>query len=178
MIFLQNTVRNRSGIDLKALMPRLWLHKCFCVYLTIRGGHSMILEKDIIKKIEYYFYNYEQEYEQLEILTEDIIYGVQMGFIEGGKSNAISSKTENSALELMDQKHEEKEKWLKVVEETKARFKDTEYEGVFNLTYKEQYKLPKILRILAMEKSCYYDKRNDIILYAAFKATEKNLIIH
>lgn len=136
----------------------------------------MILEKDIIKKIEYYFYNYEQEYEQLEILTEDIIYGVQMGFIEGGKSNAIRSKTENSALELMDQKHEETEKWLKVVEETKARFKDTEYEGVFNLTYKEQYRLPKILRMLAMEKSCYYDKRNDIILYAAFRALEKRVL--
>lgn len=137
----------------------------------------MILEKDIIRKIEYYFYNYEQEHEQLEILTEDIIYGVQTGFVEGSRGNAISNKTANSALELMDKKNIEKEQWLDVVSKTINRFKNTEYEGIFNLTYKEQYRLPKILRVLAIEKSCYYDKRNDIILYAAFKATEKGLII-
>ncbi len=136
----------------------------------------MILEKDIIRKIEYYFYNYEQEHEQLEILTEDIIYGVQTGFVEGSRGNAISNKTANSAMELMDKKNIEKEQWLDVVSKTINRFKNTEYEGIFNLTYKEQYRLPKILRVLAIEKSCYYDKRNDIILYAAFKATEKGLI--
>ncbi|QEH67279.1 hypothetical protein QTL86_19250 [Cellulosilyticum sp. ST5] len=137
----------------------------------------MILEKDIIKRIEYYFYNYEQEYEQLELINEDIIYGVQAGFVDGSKGNAISSKTENSALELIDKRNEEKECWLNVVESVIERFEGTEYQGVFNLTYKDQYKLPKILRILAMEKSCYYDKRNDIITYAALKAAEKGLIM-
>lgn len=136
----------------------------------------MILEKDIIRRIEYYFYNYEQEHEQLEILTEDIIYGVQVGFVDGSRGTAISNKTANSAIELMDKKNVEKEKWIEVVSDTINRFKDTEYEGIFNLTYKEQYRLPKILRVLAMEKSCYYNYRNDIILYAAFKATEKGLI--
>lgn len=136
----------------------------------------MILEKDIIRQIEYYFYNYEQEHEQLEILTEDIIYGVQTGFVDGSRGNAISNKTENSAMELMEKKNVEKERWLDVVKETIEKFKNTEYEGVFNLTYKEQYKLPKILRLLAREKSGYYDMKNEIILYAAFKAVEKGLI--
>lgn len=137
----------------------------------------MILEKDTIRKIEYYFYNYEQEHEQLELINEDIIYGIQSGFIDGSKGNAIRSKTENSAIDLIDKRNTEKEHWLEVVESVVERFKDTEYQGVFNLTYKEQYKLPKILRILAMEKSCYYERRNDIIIYAALKAIEKRLIV-
>jgi len=139
----------------------------------------MILDKNICKKIEYYLYNYEAEHEQLEIATEDIILGVKTGPIEGGRSNQISSKTENSALKLIEFMENRKDsQWLDVVESVLNKFKGTEYEQIISLTYKDQYRVPKILRKLALEKTAYYEKRNDIIMYAALKATERGLVKH
>lgn len=136
----------------------------------------MILDKNVCKKIEYYLYNYENQHEQLEIETEDIIFGVKSGPIEGGRSNQISSKTESSALKLMERRKDSE--WLDVVESVLDKFRGTEYEQIIELTYKEQYRVPKILRRLALEKSAYYEKRNDIITYAALKATERGLVKH
>lgn len=136
----------------------------------------MILDKNICKKIEYYLYNYEAEHEQLEIAEEDIIFGVKSGTLEGGRSNQISSKTEESALKLIEYRKDSQ--WLDVVASVIAKFKGTEYEQIIELTYKEQYRVPKILRRLAFEKTAYYEKRSDIIMYAALKATERGLVKH
>lgn len=142
---------------------------------NIKEG-TMILDKEICKKIEYYLYNYESEHEQLELEKEDIIFGVKSGFIDGGRSNLMGSKTEMSALKLIENRKDSQ--WLEVIESVLDKFKGTEYEQIIELTYKEQYRVPKILRKLAMEKTAYYEKRNDIITYAAFKATEKGLVKH
>lgn len=136
----------------------------------------MILDKNLCKKIEYYLYNYEEEYEQLQLAEDDIIFGVKSGPIEGGRSNRVSNKTEDSALRLIEKRKDNE--WLQVVESVLKRFKGSEYEQIIELTYKEQYKVPKILRRLALEKSAYYEKRNDIITYAALKATERGLAKH
>lgn len=138
----------------------------------------MILDKAIYKKIEYYFYNYKEECEQLEMMEEDIIWGTATGIVNGSRGNQITNKTERSAFKLLDEKQEETKVWLQVVEAVENKFKDTEYENIIKFTYEEQYKLPKILRLTAMEKTAYYDKRNDIIMYAALKATEKGLVTH
>lgn len=121
-------------------------------------------------------YNYESENEQLEIATEDIIFGCKSGYVNGSKCNAITSKTENSALKLIEEKKQQNRKWLEVIEATLDRFIDTEYYDLILYTYKEQYKLPKILRLMALEKSAYYDRKNDVIYYVALKAIEKGLI--
>ncbi|MHC1750774.1 MAG: hypothetical protein AB9856_21075 [Cellulosilyticaceae bacterium] len=138
----------------------------------------MILDKEIYKKIEYYFYNYEQECEALEMMEEDIIWGSKTEMIGGSRGNQISNKTERSALKLADPKQQETKIWLQVVDAVMNKFKDTEYEKIIKFTYEEQYKLPKILRLITMEKSAYYDRRNDIIIYAALKATERGLVTH
>jgi hypothetical protein len=136
----------------------------------------MILDKNVYKKIEYYLYNYEMEHEQLELVEDDIILGVKTGFIDGGRSNQVSSKTENSALKLIENRKDYE--WLDVIQATLTRFKGTEHEAVISLTYKEQYKLPKILRLMNLERTAYYDRKNDVIMYAALKATERGLINH
>jgi RinA family phage transcriptional activator len=140
----------------------------------------MILDKALCKKIEYYLCNYEIEHEQLEIIEEDVIWGCKTGVVQGGSNNDISSKTEKSAMKLLElEKRQAKDKqWLEVIESVLHRFKGTEYENLIEFTYKQQYRLPKILRLMNMEKTAYYDKRNDIIMYAALKATEKGLIKH
>jgi hypothetical protein len=136
----------------------------------------MILDKNVCKKIEYYLYNYESEHEQLELEEDDIIFGVKSGIVDGGRSNRISSKTESSALKLIEKRKDNE--WMEVIKSVLDKFQGTEYEKVIELTYKEQYRVPKILKRLALEKSAYYEKKNDIIIYAAFKATEKGLVKH
>jgi hypothetical protein len=136
----------------------------------------MILDKGLCKKIEYYLYNYQAECEQMELLEEDIIFGVKTGIVEGGRSNTVSSKTENSALKLLEKRKDNE--WIEVVECVLEKFKGTEYGEIIKLTYKEQYRVTKILRILALEKSAYYEKKNDILTYAALKATELGLVKH
>jgi hypothetical protein len=136
----------------------------------------MILDKNVCKKIEYYLYNYESEHEQLELEEDDIIFGVKSGIVEGGRSNLVNSKTENSALMLIEKRKDNE--WLGVIESVLDKFKGTEYEQIIEFTYKEQFRVAKILRKLALEKTAYYEKRNDIIVYAALKATERGLVKH
>lgn len=69
-----------------------------------------------------------------------------------------------------------KGKWKEVIEQVVSHFKDTMCEKIIELNYFKQYKLTKIFTLLAIEKTTYYDLRQDIIYYAAFKAQEKGLI--
>ncbi|WP_069997766.1 hypothetical protein [Cellulosilyticum sp. I15G10I2] len=138
----------------------------------------MGLKEEYKGLIKYYLKNYEAEMDQLELISEDIIYGVNTGFIDGSRGNAISNKTEKSALKMMEERENETEKWLEVIKYTLEHFNGTEYEKVIDLTFKEQYQLPKILRILHMSKNPYYDMVNEVVYYAALKATELGLLKH
>lgn len=136
----------------------------------------MILDKKICKKIEYHLYNHNEHNEELQLEIEDIIYGVQSGYQEGSRGNEISNKTEKSALKLVEKDQDEKTKWVSVVNSVIERFKGTEYEDIIQYTYKDQFKLQKILRLVNLRENAYYDRKNDIIMYTALKAVEKGLI--
>lgn len=67
-------------------------------------------------------------------------------------------------------------KWKEVIEQVINHFKDTIYGKIIELNYFQQYRLTKIFTLLAIERTTYYDLRQDIIYYVAFKAQEKGLI--
>ncbi len=140
----------------------------------------MILEKRIYKKIESYLYNHFEYNEQLEIKQEDIIFGCKsqhLGEETGGSmSTTNESKVENAALQLVELKEDKKYKWVCVIKEAIEEFKGTEYEKLIDLTYNKQYQMPKILRLMNVERTGYYDRKNDVIMQVALKASGKGLI--
>ena len=140
----------------------------------------MILEKKIYKKIESYMYSHFEESEQLELEQEDIIYGCKaqhLGEETGASmSNSNESRVENAALQLIELKEDKNTKWVNVIQEVIDEFKDTEYEKLIELTYNKQYQMPKILRLMNVERTGYYDRKNDVIMQVALKASSKGLI--
>lgn len=140
----------------------------------------MILEKRIYKKIESYLYSLFEEAEQLEIEQEDIIYGCKsqhLGEETGGSiSTTNESKVENAALQLIELKEDKRTKWINVIQETIDEFCGTEYEMLIDLTYNKQYQMQKILRLMHLERTGYYDRKNDVIMQIALKAATRGLI--
>nr|WP_302600305.1 hypothetical protein [uncultured Cellulosilyticum sp.] len=140
----------------------------------------MILEKKFYKKVEHYLYKHYEVAEQLELQQEDIIHGVKMlhlGEETGGSmSTGNESKVERAALSLIELAETEESKWVKTVEDVVSEFVDTEYERLIDLTYNKQIRVAKILRLLNMEKSTYYDKRNDVIIQVALRAAANGIM--
>lgn len=140
----------------------------------------MILEKKNYKKIEHYLYSHFEISEQLEIETEDIIYGCKSSHLgeETGASisTANESKVERAALQLVELHEQEVNKWVEVINNILNDFKGTEYEKLIDLTYNKQYRITKIIRILNLEKSAYYERKNDVIMQVALIAATRGLI--
>jgi hypothetical protein len=65
-----------------------------------------------------------------------------------------------------------------VIKNVLNRFKGTEYEKSIKYTYKKQYRLPKILHLLHIDKNAYYKRKDEAIEYTAYKATERGLVRH
>lgn len=141
---------------------------------------TVILEKSNYKKIEKHLYSYFDDAEQLEIKQEDIILGCKtrhLGDETGGSmSNSNINKVEQSALQLAELKESEQYKWVKTIEGVVEEFKGTEYEKLIDLTYNKQYQLPKIFRLLNIERTGYYDRKTDVIMQIALKAARYGLI--
>lgn len=140
----------------------------------------MILEKKNYKKIEHYLYSHFETIEQLEIKAEDIIYGCKSSHLgeETGASMSTSneSKVERAALQLIELHEQETNKWAEVINNVLNDFEGTEYKKLIELTYKKQIRVTKILMIMHLEKSAYYERRNDVITQVALRAAEKGLI--
>ena len=140
----------------------------------------MIIPTDVCKKIERYLFSSFEMKEQLQIEIEDATYGVNSKHLGeetgGGMSNGYSSRTEDAALKIIDIKESEEAKWCALIDEIIKEFKNTEFEKIIDLTFNKQYRIPKIVRLLSMDRSTYYNKRNDIVIYVALRASEKGLL--
>lgn len=138
----------------------------------------MIVPKNIYKKIEKYLYEYNDLKETYEIDEADIVYGIKCGPVDGGRSNKISKSTEDRALKLIEEneKYATEIKWIQVIKKTIDHFKGKEHERIIHLNYIQQIRLTKILQDLALEKSAFYNKKNDVITYATFQALDAGLV--
>lgn len=138
----------------------------------------MIVPNNICRKIERYFYNYEDIIELREIDEEDIIFGTRTGDTDGGRSNAVSHQTEQRALKLIDKTEKSKEEieWVGIISATIEHFKNTEYEKFITMNYIKQFRKLKIMRELAIENTTFYKRREDIITYAYCKAIERGIV--
>lgn len=138
----------------------------------------MVIPKHVYKKIEKYLYEYSELKDMHEIDEADILFGKKTGISDGGKSNKVNKSTEDRALKLIEEneKYAIEKKWLNVIAKTIAHFKGTDCEQIITLNYIEQIRLNKILIDVHMEKSAFYNRKNDIIIYATFQALNDGLV--
>ena len=66
--------------------------------------------------------------------------------------------------------------WVKVVDEILKYYKGDIHEEIIRYNYFEQYKLKKIFTLMCIEKTAYYDLREDIIYHLAFLGQKYGLI--
>lgn len=138
----------------------------------------MIVPNNICRKIERYFYDFNDLIEVMDIEEEDIIFGVKEGAQDGGKSNAVNKNTEQRALKLIERTEKNKEalEWVSIIKATLDHFKNTEYEKFIKMNYMQQLRKIKIMRELAIENTTFYKRREDIVTYAYCKAIERGII--
>lgn len=138
----------------------------------------MIVPNNVCRKIERYFYDYQDLIELIGIEESDIIYGTKEGYQDGGRSNAVTKTTEQRAIKLIERGEKKKEEieWLSIIKATLDHFKNTEYEKFINMNYIQQLRKIKIMRELAIENTTFYKRREDVVTYAYCKAIERGII--
>lgn len=133
------------------------------------------IPKKTYKTIEWYLYHYREVKEAIEMEKENVIlaadysYGTRMT-----QNTGTSDKVGNAILKL--ERLKRKEEWCEVVEETMRKFEDCEIGTILDLAYIKKRKPEEIYDTLYIERSTYYSRKREIVMYAALKACEKGLI--
>ncbi|EMT38143.1 Protein of unknown function (DUF1492) [Thermoanaerobacter thermohydrosulfuricus WC1] len=137
----------------------------------------VVLERRIYKKIEYYLYHYHQIRREVEQEKQDIIEAGGRDIVEwGGGVSYHSDPTASKAVKLARPDLIEKEKWLKVIEDTIQHFQGTEKGRLLQKKYFDQLGERHICQELHIERATYYNWRNEIVLYTALLAVQEGLI--
>lgn len=136
-----------------------------------------VLDKRIYKKIEWYLYNYHNLRREVEREKRDIIEAGGRDLAEwGGGISYHSDPTALRAVKLTRPELIEKEKWLKVIENTIQHFKGTEKGRLLQKRYFDQLRERYTCRELHIERTTYYRWREEIVLYTALLAAQYGLI--
>lgn len=136
----------------------------------------MVISKEVCQLIESHFFNHEQEKKELQRrkieIAEEIVHVLDPTGIRGsGTSDPTFHKTKKIEKETALL-----QAWVEVVQATIDHFKGTEYEQFIHDVYNERTRYTQAEWKLFMSRRTFYNRREKIILYAAMKACEKNLI--
>lgn len=136
-----------------------------------------VLDRKTYRKIEYYLYHYFEIRREVEQEKEDIIEAGGRDIVEwGGGISYHSDPTASKAIKLVRPDIVEKEKWLKVIENTIQHFKGTEKGRLLQKKYFDELGEKHICEELHIERATYYNWRNEIVFYTALLAAQEGLI--
>lgn len=136
-----------------------------------------VIDRKTYKKIEFYLYNYRELAEFLEEYKMEIIERGNRELVEWGKGISYrSDPTANRAVKLCEENILKTERWLKVIDKVKSRFKGTLKGELIRFKYERGMSEIAICRELNIERSTYYAWRQEVVLYAALVAAQAGLI--
>ena len=136
-----------------------------------------VIDRKTYKKIEFYLYNYRELAEFLEGYKMEIIERGNRELVEWGKGISYrSDPTANRAVKLCEENILKTERWLKVIDKVKSRFKGTLKGELIRFKYERGMSEIAICRELNIERSTYYAWRQEVVLYAALVAAQVGLI--
>lgn len=136
----------------------------------------MVISKEVCRLIESHFYNHEQEKKELQRrkieIAEEIVHALDATGIRGSMT---SDPTFHKAKKI-EKETALLQAWVEVVQATIDHFKGTEYERFIHDVYNERTRYTQAERKMFVCRASFYNYREDVILYAALKACEKNLV--
>ena len=136
-----------------------------------------VIDRKTYKRIEFYLYNYRELTVELEQHKTNIIESGNRELIDFGQGVSYrSDPTANRVVKLCKENVLETERWLKVIERVKARFKGTLKGELIRLKYELEQSEVFICQALNIERTTYYSWRQEIVLYAALVAAQAGLI--
>ena len=139
----------------------------------------MIIQKSIEYEIEKHFYMHKREKAEIENLRREIAEDITPSIDGVGGGSGVSDPTTAKAMRI-ERETKTLRSWIKVVEETYAHYSNDERFAMkarfIDLYYGEGYSAPEVQRQLSLSTSAFYAWRQDILIYAAIKASALNLI--
>ena len=134
----------------------------------------MILTKRQCTDIEYHLFNAQEERLELARRQRDIIHGTpvrdEAGVHAGGPSDATGA-----AVVQLDRELADLDAWVSVVTAVFSHFRGTPKGSLLTARYVERSDIDVVCEQLYIARQTFYDWRNDILIYAALKASEKGI---
>ena len=136
----------------------------------------MVISKEVCQLIESHFYNHEQEKKELQRrkieIAEEIVHALDATGIRG---SVTSDPTFHKAKKI-EKETALLQAWVEVVQDTIDHFKGTENEKFIHDVYNERTRYTQAECKMFLSQRAYYERRENILYYAALKACQKNLI--
>ncbi len=136
----------------------------------------MIIDRKLKNRIESHFYNNQKERARLDELKAGIAESQDYSFPQAmSKNRETPDPTARKAI-IIEEETKELAGWVKLVDYVVKKFAGTLYEEFIAMVYTEKLPRLRVQYNLCISYTTYYEKREDIILYAALKACEFGLI--
>lgn len=135
-----------------------------------------ILSRETIKEIESHFYGYQIDRQWVEERKQEIAESIDYSHQLAKAANSSPADTTYIHAVEIDKNVGQLQKWIRVVDETIKKFKDTPHMQLMTMLYTERQGEVKICSALYIERRTFYSWKENIIQYAAMKACEYGLI--
>jgi len=149
-------------------------------------GILSTLDTRTFKKVERYFYLYEKIVQAVEEARDNALYGTSHRDKTGGGGHCfLSDPTANRATTLADPIRrvevdgeiiKRPEDWIKIVEMTRRRYSKTLMGEFIVRRYSRNEDVIKTCNEMAIDRSTYYNWREDIITFAAMACCQAGLM--
>ena len=135
-----------------------------------------ILSREIIKEIESHFYGYQIDRRWVEERKQEIAESIDYSQQLAKAANSSPADTTYIHAVEIDKNVGQLQKWIRVVDETIKKFKDTPHMQLMTMLYTERQGEVKICDALYIDRSTLYRWKDQILTYAAMKACGAGLI--
>lgn len=129
------------------------------------------------KEIEYYLYNYHKIRRDVKLRREAIIEEGRKNIDEhGGGISFHSDPTSGRAIRLCKDDIVKCEKWIECVEQAIDRYEGDAKGRLLQKNYIDELSVKQTCEELEISRKTFYNWKDEIVTYIAFKAVEKGLI--
>lgn len=137
----------------------------------------MIIPKSIEYEIEMHFIMHKEEKQQIQQLQTDIAEAITPNLDGVGGGGGLSDPTAQKAAQI-ERETKSLRLWVQVVEKTFARYKGTlEGEYIKHAYVNGSSHWIELQELMNVGQATVYRKRQEVLTYAAIKASEVGLIV-
>ena len=137
----------------------------------------MVIPKPKADEIERHFFHISADVDLLEAKRQAIIDATRPLDPTGCHGRGIPGDPTGNAVAALDAMAHTLERWLHVVYDTYAHFRQhVPHEDMMRMYYAEHRRQGDVCRRLRIGRSTFYTVRSDVLTYAALKCAEYNIM--